>query len=126
MARLVDGVYAFDANAVATVITAPDWSLEALAVLQTNLELLQRVLQNDTVPDAVADAWTSKIETDLAQRDDALATAIAEKLQGAPRPAALRLVNRAVIGLIAIKELHDVGRWTADLVAPIVKRIIEG
>ncbi|MFD2341350.1 hypothetical protein ACFSM7_13570 [Clavibacter michiganensis subsp. tessellarius] len=120
----MDGTYSFDADGVATAITAPQWSRDALDSVQTTLAHLQKVLANPGIRDEVAEEFGLETEGKLLAQDDPLAGAIAEKIQGKPRVEKLALVRKIIDYVNSLRGLARTAEWAHENVLPWIEQLL--
>jgi hypothetical protein len=122
---LVEGHFNFDNAGIAEILSAPAWSVAALADVERRLATLRNVLENQSISDAVADQWVDRTVADLRVRGrdyDRLADAVAARIKGKPRNKALSalLIMLSIVGgLVTIREgaelAMDAVEWIGEV-----------
>lgn len=117
MASIMDGVFDFNQEGLATVLSAPGWSRRALRLLQQSVEDLSAAVESDDP--AAFDQILERLE----QQDEQLAHLITAGITGQPKPAAVRLLTNVLAVFGGIVTLRETGQITTETVRLLVEQV---
>lgn len=119
LSPVIDGTYAFDERGIATALSAPAWSIDALRAIQEPLRLVATKLADPAVADDAAERIVERVVEMLEKRDAATAAAMRASTKGKPRSKVLAVVMAMLVAIGAVVDLHDAGEIAGDVGAAI-------
>lgn len=117
--RLMDGVFNFDTQGLATALSAPSWSIEALSAVQGTLEELTEELSGDDLNTARYDAIMAKLH----EQDPAVFRVVAEGVANRSPERSLSFVTKMLAVVGGVVTLRDGGQLTYDTARAIILQI---
>lgn len=121
---VMDGIFRFDDEGLTTVLSAPDWSVQALRSVQEDLGGLRSALEDPKATPAEVDRAVSTAAEKLSARDEELARVIINGVRGKPRPVALAMVMILYVILDHAVTLEAAGQLAYETLAPFIRQLL--